>query len=128
MQFRKPPLAVSAQVQLLKDRGMLFADERRAVRVLQNINYYRLRAYWLPFEVPEAVRPQAAEHHFLGDLAGGPHDRLEHVQGGGADVPEDDPQGHEHARPGQSLVLVVVQRHGEGFERWLPAKKGANVW
>lgn len=64
MQFPKPPLAVSAQVQLLKDRGMLFADERRAVRVLQNINYYRLRAYWLPFEVPEAVRPQAAEHHF----------------------------------------------------------------
>ena len=37
---------------------MVIADEERATRVLQNINYYRLRAYWLPFE----TLPTDAEH------------------------------------------------------------------
>jgi abortive infection bacteriophage resistance protein len=69
MQFRKPPLTVSAQIQLLKGRGMLFADEVRAARVLQNINYYRLRAYWLPFELPATDRLQGAEHGFRPDTA-----------------------------------------------------------
>ena len=64
MQFNKPPLAVSAQITLLKARGMVFADDARATRVLQHINYYRLRAYWLPFELPEAARPIGLEHAF----------------------------------------------------------------
>jgi abortive infection bacteriophage resistance protein len=64
MQFSKPPLTVLAQIELLKDRGMLFADEARAARVLHHINYYRLRAYWLPFEAHAADRPHAAEHGF----------------------------------------------------------------
>lgn len=64
MEFCKPPLKVSDQIELLKKRGMAIADEARATRVLQNINYYRLRAYWLPFEAPEALRLVAGEHLF----------------------------------------------------------------
>lgn len=64
MKFCKPPLAVPAQLELLKRRGMVVADEARAVRVLQNINYYRLRAYWLPFEAHELSSAVQGEHLF----------------------------------------------------------------
>lgn len=67
MEFCKPPLKVSDQIDLLKKRGMAIADEARATRVLQHINYYRLRAYWLPFEAPEAQRLVAGEHLFKPD-------------------------------------------------------------
>jgi len=50
MKFAKPPLSVEAQVKLLVSRGMSIPDPARACRYLAHINYYRLRAYWLPFE------------------------------------------------------------------------------
>jgi abortive infection bacteriophage resistance protein len=64
MLFNKPPLAVPDQIRLLKERDMVFADEARATRVLQHINYYRLRAYWLPFEAQLSARPAHAQHAF----------------------------------------------------------------
>jgi abortive infection bacteriophage resistance protein len=64
MEFCKPPLNVSDQIALLKKRGMTFEDDARAMRVLKNVNYYRLRAYWLPFEAPEADRHAEGEHLF----------------------------------------------------------------
>lgn len=64
MKFCKPPLSVTAQLELLKRRGMVVADEARAVRVLQNINYYRLRAYWLPFEAHELSKAVPDAHVF----------------------------------------------------------------
>ncbi|SCK11636.1 Abi family protein [Vogesella sp. LIG4] len=50
MAFLKPPLSVDAQIDLLQKRGMAFPDRDRAKHYLTHINYYRLRAYWLPFE------------------------------------------------------------------------------
>lgn len=73
MEFCKPPLNVSDQIELLKKRGLVIADEARATRVLQHINYYRLRAYWLPFEAPEAQRLVAGAHLFK---AGTDFDRI----------------------------------------------------
>lgn len=64
MDFCKPPLNVSDQLTLLKKRGMHIADDARATRVLQSINYYRLRAYWLPFEAPAVERHAEGEHLF----------------------------------------------------------------
>ncbi len=64
MEFCKPPLKVSDQIALLKKRGMAVIDDARATRVLSHINYYRLRAYWMPFEAPDAQRPVAGEHLF----------------------------------------------------------------
>jgi abortive infection bacteriophage resistance protein len=65
MRFSKPPLTVAAQIQLLQARGMFVADADRAKRVLQHINYYRLRAYWLPFEALNQPLSDVAEHVFM---------------------------------------------------------------
>jgi abortive infection bacteriophage resistance protein len=36
------------QIALLKSRGMKFADESKALYLLENISYYRLSGYWYP--------------------------------------------------------------------------------
>ncbi|WP_144264380.1 Abi family protein [Polaromonas sp. C04] len=64
MEFCKPPLKVPEQIELLKKRGLTIEDESKAIRVLQHVNYYRLRAYWLPYEVAENDRPAPGEHAF----------------------------------------------------------------
>lgn len=38
--YTKPPLTYQQQVELLKSRGLQFADEARAKRHLANISYY----------------------------------------------------------------------------------------
>lgn len=50
MKFAKPAISVDDQLDLLKQRGMTVPDEARARHYLKHISYYRLRAYWLPFE------------------------------------------------------------------------------
>ncbi|MEE4210735.1 MAG: Abi family protein [Parvularcula sp.] len=54
MKFEKPAVSVPDQIELLKRRGMAVGDEAQARHYLNFISYYRLRAYWLPFEVPAA--------------------------------------------------------------------------
>lgn len=49
MQFNKRPLTIPEQIQLLKNRGMVFEDEGSAERYLAGISYYRLSAYWYTF-------------------------------------------------------------------------------
>ena len=48
--FAKPATTYAQQVALLQSRGMVFADPAKAEFFLEQINYYRLSAYWLPFE------------------------------------------------------------------------------
>ena len=50
MRFEKPPKTFDEQVDLLISRGMRIGDLDRARRYLSHLNYYRLAAYWLPFE------------------------------------------------------------------------------
>ena len=50
MKFNKPPKSFNEQINLLIDRGMQVSDSDKAIRYLTHINYYRLAAYWLPFE------------------------------------------------------------------------------
>lgn len=38
------------QVALLQQRGMHISNIAQAQFFLQHLNYYRLRAYWIPFE------------------------------------------------------------------------------
>jgi abortive infection bacteriophage resistance protein len=52
MKFTKPAISIDDQIALLRRRGMVIDDEPRARHYLKHISYYRLRAYWLPFEVP----------------------------------------------------------------------------
>lgn len=48
--YNKPPLTYTEQIELLKNRGLQFADENKAIQRLANISYYRLSAYMLPFK------------------------------------------------------------------------------
>ncbi|MCI5103893.1 MAG: Abi family protein [Algiphilus sp.] len=61
MKYGKPALTIDQQVDQLIRRGMTVRDRDRAQHHLHHINYYRLRAYWLPDEVPA---PSQGEHAF----------------------------------------------------------------
>lgn len=64
MQYNKPPLSLAEQAAKLKERGMVFDNGERIERYLTHIGYYRLSAYWLPFE-PKVDDGQRREHRFL---------------------------------------------------------------
>jgi abortive infection bacteriophage resistance protein len=61
MRFAKPALALDDQLALLERRGLVIDDRDRARHYLAHISYYRLRAYWLPFE---DAPPAPGEHCF----------------------------------------------------------------
>jgi abortive infection bacteriophage resistance protein len=48
--FNKPALSLPDQLQHMIDHGMVVSDPEAALRALQYLSYYRLSAYWLPFE------------------------------------------------------------------------------
>mgnify|MGYP003588186276 CR=1 FL=1 len=49
-QFTKPTLSYADQISLLKERGLLIADDQKAFSYLNEIAYYRLSAYFIPYE------------------------------------------------------------------------------
>jgi len=53
MNYNKPPLSIAQQIQLLKQRGLIFKDEDRAKRYLSFISLYRLRAYAYTYQNKE---------------------------------------------------------------------------
>ena len=61
--YNKQPLSIDEQIKRLQDRGMRIDDAARAKRYLTNIGYYRLSAYWLPFE-PCCQTGQSRLHQF----------------------------------------------------------------
>jgi len=50
MRFDKPAYTPEQHINLLKKRGLTFNDEERAKRYLLTIGYYRLSAYFLPYQ------------------------------------------------------------------------------
>lgn len=64
MQYDKAPLSVSDQAQRLLERGLICDNPDRLQHYLSHIGYYRLSAYWLPFEHPP-VENQGRNHKFL---------------------------------------------------------------
>ncbi len=48
--YNKAPLKYQDQVELLKQRGLKVFDEKRAVEYLKRISYYRLSAFFLPYQ------------------------------------------------------------------------------
>ncbi|MCF6362403.1 MAG: Abi family protein [Gammaproteobacteria bacterium] len=50
MKFSKPATTFDQQIDLLIERGMQIPTRERARHYLSHLNYYRLGAYWLPFE------------------------------------------------------------------------------
>jgi len=53
--YNKPVLTIETMVEKLIDRGLVVSDVDRVKRYLININYYRLSAYFIPFEKPTSV-------------------------------------------------------------------------
>ena len=53
--FTKPAISHAEQVLQLQKRGMVIPDPSAAEFYLQHLNYYRLGAYWLPFEADHAT-------------------------------------------------------------------------
>ena len=64
MQYTKKPLTVAEQIDRLEQRGLNFSDRKLAKNYLQNISYYRLRAYTFPFQ--DNKNP-CVDHEFLRD-------------------------------------------------------------
>lgn len=52
--FNKPATTYAEQIGQLQARGLVITDTRAAAHYLQHLNYYRLSAYWLPFEADHA--------------------------------------------------------------------------
>lgn len=52
MRYDKQSLSIPEQAARLRERGLQFDDPARVQRYLTHIGYYRLSAYWLPFEQP----------------------------------------------------------------------------
>jgi abortive infection bacteriophage resistance protein len=63
--YNKPPLSISDQAQLLLDRGLICTNKDRLERYLTSIGYYRLSAYWLPFEQPITNGSSRRNHQFI---------------------------------------------------------------
>lgn len=53
--YKKSHLSISDQITQLKSRGMQFDDVAAAEHYLSQMNYYRLTAYWLPYEKDHAT-------------------------------------------------------------------------
>lgn len=50
MKYEKKPLSYKEQIELLKSRGVVFANEAKAEYQLANVSYFRLSAYMFPFK------------------------------------------------------------------------------
>ena len=62
--YNKPPLSAQEQAQLLLDRGLICNDTTRLESYLSSIGYYRLSAYWLPFEQCR-LNDSSRNHQFI---------------------------------------------------------------
>ena len=54
VRYTKPALTFEEQIALLKSRGLVIDDEKRAIRHLSNVSYYRMSAYMLSFKKLDA--------------------------------------------------------------------------
>jgi abortive infection bacteriophage resistance protein len=50
IEYIKIPTSYEDQIALLKQRGLLIPDDGKALRYLQQISYFRLSAYFLPYQ------------------------------------------------------------------------------
>ncbi len=62
--YNKLHLSISDQIAKLQSRGMQFADITNAEHYLSHMNYYRLTAYWLPYEQSHATHRFQSDTHF----------------------------------------------------------------
>lgn len=66
MHYPKHPLTFSDQLGLIQQRGLLVDDPARALRWLEQVSYYRLSAYFLPFKHGNQFLPGAEFNEIAG--------------------------------------------------------------
>ena len=64
MRYSKQPISISDQIDILKQRGLIFNDEVMARSVLENISYFRLAGYWRTMEQDNSHHIFRAGSHF----------------------------------------------------------------
>lgn len=62
--YNKSHLSIEDQIAQLQSRGMQFSDVANAEHYLSHMNYYRLTAYWLPYEENHATHRFRADTFF----------------------------------------------------------------
>ena len=62
MEYIKQPLTIQQQIQKLESRGLIIDNNGITANYLQNISYYRLRAYTYPFQNNHDTE---VDHHFV---------------------------------------------------------------
>lgn len=67
MRYAKRPFSIAEQAARLMERGLVCDDPTRLENYLSTIGYYRLSAYWNPFELPPTGRSR--NHHFRPDTS-----------------------------------------------------------
>lgn len=50
MEYTKQPITLAEQINILKQRGLIFENEEQAIAVLNHISYFRLASYWRVME------------------------------------------------------------------------------
>ena len=60
IKYNKPVLNVEEQIKLLKSRGLIIKNEQFAVKILNNITYYRLSAYMKFFQDKDEFNPDTS--------------------------------------------------------------------
>lgn len=55
MEYTKQPLTLTEQINVLKQRGLIFEDEEKAVCILNRISYFRLASYWRVMEENSSI-------------------------------------------------------------------------
>ncbi len=50
MKYTKPPITYHEQIKILLKRGLTIKDKPKIMEILNSISYYRLSAYYLPFQ------------------------------------------------------------------------------
>lgn len=64
MRYDKIPLAIPDQIERLLGRGLVCDRPERLQHYLTHVGYYRLSAYWLPFEMPVEDGAISRTHKF----------------------------------------------------------------
>lgn len=68
MKYEKVPTSIEEQILKLKQQGLIVHDEDFAHDQLQNISYYRLKAYTAPFLQSEQEHPIFGNHILFEDI------------------------------------------------------------
>jgi abortive infection bacteriophage resistance protein len=50
MHYTKPPLSIPQQIERITSRGLIIVEHAKAAEFLENVNYYRLSAFFIPFQ------------------------------------------------------------------------------